>query len=154
MKKLFLFGVLLAGAVAVAAASVDIRDSVQLMRAGAWFVKKSQPDLMTTGNKLTGHFSRVVDYDFAACPPPATGISTLCNQHTPAFWLDGGAIGDTVTVTSNRTIQDGGLVDDMWFDGQIVLPNQAVIRAHYAADDAGAYDALDASYTVRVFSSQ
>lgn len=106
-----------------------------------------------TQNKLTATYGQDINYDFPACATYAGGV-TACHQHTPAFWVDGGQVQDTCDVSTNLTIADGGLLDEVTFDCSVVTPNRAVIRMHASNTDGGTTNVGDAGFTVRVFSHQ
>ncbi len=101
---------------------------------------------------IRGSAGICIDYDFPVVA--ASGVANLNIMHgsTPAFWLDGGQVGDPCFLGTNVTKADGGLYDDVWFDCMVVTPNRAVVRYHHAASDGGLVDIGDAGYCVRTLS--
>ncbi len=113
--------------------------------------KKVQADVR---NKLTATYATSISYDFPACAAYGAGTTTACHGHSVGFTLTGAKIGDTCLVSSDKTIGDGGIIDDITFDCQVVDTDVAVVRYHVTDSDAGVTDLPDAGFTIRIFSNQ
>ena len=152
MKKNFwaVAAMLLVGGAALAA--LDIRAALNWFKGGA--VIGSTSAITNTTNIIYGSHATRINYDFPACDTYGAGPVTACVHHTPAFWLDGGQVGDVCAVGTNVTVADGGLLDDVTFDCMVVTPNRAIVRARVVNTDAGLTNIGDAGYWVRTFSNQ
>ncbi len=106
-----------------------------------------------TQNKITASYGQLINYDFPVVEASGVANLNIKHGHTPAFWVDGGQVGDICLVATNVTVADGGLFDDVWFDCTVVTPNRVVVRYHHSASDGGLVDIGDAGYYIRLFSN-
>lgn len=156
MKKLLLLTAialaLCIGAVATAAASsgpIAIDYIQRWLKGGVYIGTGSTAD---SRNKITNSYSTFASYDFPACSTSGFAAITICDTTTPSFPLGtstaGPVLGDDCKVTNDHSIADGGTSKSVHYTCDILSPGLVAIIQHYAATDAGVFDAPDSGFRI------